>query len=125
MSHFSGMFGYTGGGMSDNYASKQASSASSAAQAANRSVRDLEDRIERLSLVCMAMWSLIQDKTNLTEQELMARVQQIDLMDGEDDGKASRTVSKCHKCGRAMSPRHRACIYCGAARVQKSAFDGV
>ena len=40
----------------------------------------LEDRLERLALTCMAMWSLIQSETKLTEDDLLQRVKEIDLM---------------------------------------------
>ena len=88
-------------------------------------VRYLEDRVDRLSLICMAMWSLIQDKTSLTEQELIDRVKMIDLMDGVEDGKATRTVSQCTKCDRPMNPRHKKCIYCGHEKLISSAFDAL
>jgi hypothetical protein len=102
-----------------------AARASSAAGSAKRDVTHLEDRLDRLSLVCMAMWSLIQDKTKLTEDDLLERVKLIDLMDGVEDGKASRTVQKCHACNRVMSARHRKCLYCGAKKLAKSAFDAI
>lgn len=101
-----------------DYTPKQAESPTS-------DVALLEDRVERLTLVCMAMWSLLQDKTNLTEQDLSERVEVIDMMDGNPDGKASRTVKKCHSCGRPMSMRHRRCLYCGADKLHTSAFDAV
>ena len=86
----------------------------------------LEDRFERLSLVCMAMWSLLQDKTNLTEQDLLDRVQAIDLMDGQRDAKAATAgVSRCRKCDRPMAARHLRCIYCGADKPAGSAFDRI
>ncbi|MEM8738746.1 MAG: hypothetical protein AAGG38_09765 [Planctomycetota bacterium] len=89
-------------------------------------VRDLEDRFERLSLVCMAMWSLVQDKTGLTEAELLERVETIDLMDGREDGKAARVgMVRCAACTRPMSERHMRCIYCGADKPASSAFDRV
>ena len=49
----------------------------------------------------------------------------IDLMDGIEDGKASRTVQKCQACNRVMSPRHRKCLYCGEKKLAKSAFDAI
>ena len=88
-------------------------------------LRYLEDRVDRLSLICMAMWSLMQDKTNLTEQDLMDRVKMIDLMDGKADGKATKTVSKCTRCDRPMNVRHKKCIYCGHAKLISSAFDAL
>lgn len=121
-----GMFpGGYGGGMNDSYASSQASSAASQAGEASRNVSHLEDRLERLNLVCMAMWSLIQDKTNLTEEDLMQRVKLLDQVDGQADGKTTRSVQNCHKCGRAMSPRHQKCLYCGEPKRIQCAFDMV
>ncbi|MEE9404864.1 MAG: hypothetical protein V3V20_08220 [Algisphaera sp.] len=90
-----------------------------------REVRFLEDRFERLSLVCMAMWSLIQDQTNLTEDDLLERVKTIDLMDGREDGKATTHVSNCKQCNRTMNRRHLKCLYCGADKAAGSAFDRV
>jgi hypothetical protein len=119
------MFGYprSGGGSSS---APLAAEAGSTGRRAQREVQHLEDRFERLSLVCMAMWSLLQDKTNLTEQDLLERVQSIDLMDGVGDGKAGKVgVVKCGSCDRPMSSRHLRCIYCGADKPSGSAFDRV
>ncbi|MEM6459955.1 MAG: hypothetical protein AAF710_11265, partial [Planctomycetota bacterium] len=82
----SAMFGYPrSGGGSGSEARSNASG-----RRAQREVQHLEDRFERLSLVCMAMWSLLQDKTDLTEADLLERVQTIDLMDGQADAKAGK-----------------------------------
>ena len=119
------IFGHDEAGIGSLGAEASAARAASAAGSAKREVTHLEDRLERLSLVCMAMWSLIQDKTKLTEQDLMERVKVIDLMDGMEDGKASRTVQKCRACDRVMSSRHRKCLYCGAKKLAQSAFDSI
>ena len=92
---------------------------------AQRKGVELADRIDRLSLICMAMWSLIQDKTDLTEADLIKRVHDIDIMDGVEDGKASRSVSECQNCGRTLSARHKRCLYCGAEKLASSAFDNI
>lgn len=86
-------------------------------------IAELEDRLDRLTLVCLAMWTLVQEETKLTEQDLIERVKRIDLMDGTADGKVTPQIAKCSKCGRPMSPRHKRCIYCGEARLVLSAFD--
>lgn len=88
-------------------------------------LRYLEDRVDRLSLICMAMWSLLQDKTKLTEEDLMERVRLLDLMDGKVDGKATKTVSRCVQCSRPMNVRHTKCIYCGHEKLIESAFDAL
>ncbi len=85
----------------------------------------LERRVDKLALISMALWSLLSEKTNLTEEDLMARVKKIDLLDGEADGKLKRQLAKCSACGRVMSPRHANCIYCGEAKLLITAFDDV
>lgn len=94
-----------------------------------RSTRDqrdydhLEDRVDKLLLVCSALWELLRDRTELTEDDLLAKVEEVDLRDGRADGKISKTVKKCPKCGRTMSPRHKQCLYCGAQDLTTGAFD--
>ena len=102
-----------------------ASEASRVASDARMTAQDLTERIDNLTLVCMAMWTLMREKTGVTEEELMQRVKDLDLMDGVEDGKITKTVAKCGSCNRVMSPRHKKCMYCGAERLVASAFDQV
>lgn len=122
-----GIFDFASGNLTgyDAASARLAGQASSDAREARGDTRFLQERIDHLTLVCMAMWSIIQDKTDVTEQDLLERVKKIDLMDGKEDGKADRSIQKCPNCGRVMSPRHRKCIYCGAERLEQSAFDNI
>ena len=79
--------------------------------------------MDQLSLVCSAMWELLREKNGLTEEDLMAKVREVDLRDGVADGKVTKQVLKCVKCGRTMSPRHKKCLYCGAEKLNPQAFD--
>ena len=88
-------------------------------------VRQLEDSIDRLVLVNAALWSLLKDRTGLTDAALMARVRDIDLRDGVEDGKITTTVQNCQKCGRTMAPRHKRCLYCGGERLASGPFQGI
>lgn len=118
------LFGHHNAGSYTGSAGSMGSAAAqSAANRASQNVAQLEDRVDRLSLVCMAMWSLLRDKTQLTEQDLLERVKLIDLLDGVEDGKATQTVSQCVKCNRPMHPRHKKCIYCGNEKLIQSVFD--
>ncbi len=109
---------YSGGGYAGGGSRSGGSGVESSAK-----IDILEDRIDRLMLTCMAMWSLIQEETKLSEEDLLERIKAIDLMDGVADGKVTRQVAKCGKCDRPMSPRHARCIYCGHERLVMSAFD--
>lgn len=79
----------------------------------NSQVAALEKQVDRLTLVCMAMWSLLQEKTGLTQQDLQNRIVEIDKMDGKEDGKLGRTADTCPQCQRALSAKYNQCMYCG------------
>ncbi len=112
--------------MAGQMARGDAARASSQARDAAQAASDVERRLDKLSMICMAMWSFIQEKMNVTEEQLMERIKQIDLLDGEADGKVKpRQLAKCPQCGRVMSPRHAHCIYCGAEKLNIGAFDDV
>ncbi len=101
----------------------QSGRASSSALTARRDVRYLEGRLDRLTLVNAAMWSLMQEKLGLTEEELINRMVEIDISDGTPDGKITAGVRKCSKCGRTLAAKHRKCLYCGAADLRSTAFE--
>lgn len=114
-----GMPGYHGGYRPEG-------GGAAAGEQAKREAADVNRRLERLLLVNAALWSLLQDKLGLTEQDLIDRVKVLDEMDGKADGKLSRGGAiKCHDCGRTLNPRHGKCLYCGAERRLSSAFEAV
>ena len=87
-------------------------------------VRFIEERMDRMLLTNMALWSLLRDTMGLTDQDLAARVQQIDLQDGVADGKVTRSApTTCPRCQRTFSPRHRRCLYCGHETSPPTPFD--
>lgn len=88
-----------------------------------RVVQEMEDRLDKLTLVCMALWSLLQEKTGVTEEDLVEKVREIDLKDGKLDGKVRPRVAHCPSCNRKMSPRHKRCLYCGAENLSHTPFD--
>jgi hypothetical protein len=83
------------------------------------------ERLDKLILLNMAMWSLIQEKTSLTEEDLLNRAQEIDLRDGVPDGKVTRTVKECANCGRMISKRHNKCMFCGCDVLKDTVFEGI
>ncbi len=98
--------------------------ATSAAGRARQEVRWLEERVDKLAMVCKAMWELLEENTNLTEADLMTKIEQIDLADGKADGKIEKGVTQCTRCGRTLSRTHSTCMYCGAERSDRDVFDG-
>ncbi len=83
-----------------------------ASQAAER-VRVLEANLVKVLMINEALWEIIRDKHDLTEEDLNDKLYQIDMRDGDLDGDNQPRVRPCPACGRNVSPRHPACIYCG------------
>lgn len=84
-----------------------------AAQAESASLHDLQAQIDKLQLICMAMWSILKEKTQTTEEDLLKRIETIDLSDGKLDGKVRVQITRCPQCNRVLSARHNRCLYCG------------
>jgi hypothetical protein len=96
-----------------------------AQQQTRAAVAPMEERLDKLALICQAMWSLIEERTNLTEADLQQRVTELDLKDGQLDGKYSRPPVQCPKCGAMMSRKFRRCLFCGEKDPNAGAFDTV
>ena len=88
-------------------------------------VRLLEEQVDRLALVNLAMWHLLRERAKLTDEHLAAKVREIDLLDGVEDGKLTRAAAQCPRCNRTLSARHKRCLYCGHDLKTGSPFDGV
>jgi len=71
---------------------------------------------ERLYLVVQAMWELLKDKAGLTDADLDAKVQEIDMRDGRRDGQDSTQTAPltCRQCGRTILSGQAQCSWCGA-----------
>lgn len=111
---------------------RRAASATSAARRsetkagdAQRELRLIAERLDKLVLINMAMWSLVQERTGVSEEDLANRVQEIDLRDGVADGKVTRNVRQCPNCRRTMSRRHNKCLFCGSANLGKTAMENI
>jgi hypothetical protein len=88
-------------------------------QAALRVAADLEDKVNRLALICRAMLELL---PGLTEDQLKAKIQEIDQRDGQVDGRVTPRAKKCPKCDATMSPRFGRCLFCGHQDEAASPF---
>ncbi|WP_220718569.1 hypothetical protein [Agarivorans litoreus] len=75
----------------------------------------LEKRLDTLSLASQAMWEILQTKYGVSEQELMLKMEEIDLRDGTKDGKLNPEYSTdCPDCGHKVKKRRGSCYWCGS-----------
>jgi hypothetical protein len=91
------------------------------AEAGPAGAEPVENRVDRLSLAARAMWELVKERTGLTEDDLLRKVEEIDLSDGRLDGKVRKAV-ECAACGKRIADSHSRCLYCGAAQARGTAF---
>jgi len=92
------------------------SSAADAFRRADQVRRDVDRSqatIDALALSCAAMWELLSEKLGVTDQELMAKIEEIDLRDGKLNGKMANVTLECPDCGRSNNSKRVRCIYCG------------
>lgn len=106
-------------------AAQSAVEAKAVAREAKEASWDVTSRLEKLTLLCRAMWTLLQERTGVTEEDLARRATEIDLLDGKADGKVSVRASMCTSCNRTVAPRHLKCIYCGTEKLVDTLFETV
>jgi hypothetical protein len=87
-------------------------------------VDDLEERLDRMALLNLALWSILKEKLDVTDDELEARVQELDIQDGKADGRSQSKIIDCPDCQCPIQQRHRRCLYCGF-QLHYSGFDSI
>lgn len=85
-------------------------------------IRKLESKLTNLSLVTEALWTLLNKRTKLTNEDLTASIQEV------IQTRRTREESKltCVKCKMQNSINHKKCMYCGGellGHTEKSLFN--
>ena len=97
------------------HSQNSADNAEMKASIANSKIEELEGQLQTLSLACQAMWELVSPKFGIAEQELLTKMDEIDLRDGTLDGKLQTTThTKCPDCGHEVKRKRPNCFRCGA-----------
>ena len=73
----------------------------------------LEEKVDRLALICRAMFELVHESSGITEEQLRAKIVEVDLRDGQADGRMTQQAKRCPKCEATMSPQFGRCLFCG------------
>lgn len=108
----------------NNAATSLGAEASRMAEDTRRDSEGLRFDIEKLFMITQALWTLLKEQHGYSDDDLIARIQQIDLQDGRLDGKVARTRVNpdCPQCGRKLIGKHPVCLYCGT-EVALDPFD--
>jgi len=86
-------------------------------------IQDLERRLDRLTLASQALWELLRAHGGVTDAHLMAKMQEVDLRDGREDGKITPVVKVCPKCHRNSHSRRLHCVYCDTPLPSPNLFE--
>lgn len=85
-----------------------------AAQGGTRmATRAVDERVDRLVLMCHALFELVQESTGITEEQLKAKIVEVDMRDGTADGRLAPKPRRCPKCDAMISPKFGRCLFCG------------
>ena len=92
---------------------RKAQNARQTAARATNAVNDLTETLDRLVLASKAMWELLREHADLTDDDLITKIREIDLRDGKLDGKTEVAPRECPGCGKPNGQHRKACLYCG------------
>jgi hypothetical protein len=106
-------------------AQAKAANASERAKQLEREIDDLKRRADALTIANQALWEILRVKLGLDDQIVVRKMQEIDLRDGEADGKISPRPVTCPRCSRNSNSKRRACLYCGAALPAGHLFEKI
>jgi hypothetical protein len=83
---------------------------------------DLRRKTDALTITCQALWEILRAQTGLRDDQILAKMQEIDARDGRVDGKISTTLAECPKCRRKSNSTRKCCLYCGTMLPLQNVF---
>jgi len=93
------------------------------ASQARLDVEDVKLDVEKLLMITEAMWVILKEQLGYDDDELIRRIEEIDMRDGVLDGKVKATVNPdCPECGRKLIGKRPKCLYCGTV-VKRDPFE--
>jgi hypothetical protein len=73
---------------------------------------DVDARVDRMMLVIEAMWSILKEE-GYTDDQLAARIEELDTSDGVEDGRRIPPAVTCRSCGSKVMIGIPRCQTCG------------
>ena len=92
---------------------------------AQTTIERMEGTLDRLALLSRAMYELLQDATGVTDDQLAAKVSEIDLRDGKEDGKVTPAPKPCPQCDSMICATFNRCLFCGYEDPTGDPFSSV
>ncbi len=73
----------------------------------------LTAHVDRLTLVCQAIWTLVEESTGLTGEDLESRIQELVAADEEFLAQIEDARQTCPRCKAAIPANMTKCQFCG------------
>lgn len=74
---------------------------------------EFNTNIEKLTLLCQAMWALIEETTDLTEEDLEDKILELEILRGDLFEEIEETAESCPQCNAAIPAAMDKCQFCG------------
>ncbi len=104
-------------------AESSANRAASKAEAVHERLASQERRLERLALHCQAMWEMLRERAQFTDEEFVNKLLEVDLRDGRTDGRMAARIADCPNCRQKTNSRRSTCVICGVELPRNHAFE--
>jgi hypothetical protein len=111
--------------LENDVANAKIDAANSAQRQVDIPLERFSQQLDRITLATAAMWSLIQERTGITEADLKKRIIKLDEADGKRDGRITKKPIKCSKCDSHICQKFHRCLMCGAEYEGGSAFQTI
>ena len=93
------------------------------ASKARSELEGVEFNVEKLLMITEALWIILKEQLGYEDEELMKRIQEIDMRDGKLDGKVKGSINPaCPECQRVLIGKMPKCLYCGT-EVNRDPFE--
>ncbi|MBU1909833.1 MAG: hypothetical protein KJ726_07300 [Verrucomicrobia bacterium] len=103
-------------------AEQKAEFAAAKADSLVQRIERLEKAGERLAHLNRAIWEILSEAANLTEQDLKERLKAI-AAEQTAASRQGKLAPPCPKCHRPLERGRDTCVYCGAPHDAGSVFD--
>ncbi|MGB9602808.1 MAG: hypothetical protein ACPMAG_08455 [Limisphaerales bacterium] len=106
-------------------AEAEAESAKQAVERVRNEIYAINNRLDTLVLATQALFEIVKEQTGITEDQLVKKMEEIDLRDGVADGRITSQIVNCRKCGRKNNSKRLNCLYCGEELPHGDLFGGI
>jgi hypothetical protein len=91
-----------------------------------RTSMDLDDlvrQVRKMALVNQALYELIKERIEISDEDLRKKIREIDLRDGTADERLDAPPLRCPKCQGTVTVGSLSCRTCGATVAPKYPYE--